>query len=134
MAREITDEELEAANRRWEEEIGSGPLAESVRYDRKANRIVIELKGGASFAFPPQMAQGLENATPEQLEAGEIQGGGYGLYWEELDADLAVPSLLNGVFGTRKWMASQGGRSTSAAKAAAARENGKKGGRPKRAA
>lgn len=43
---------------------------------------------------------------------------------------------MNGVFGTRKWMselARRAGRATSPAKAAAARANGAKGGRPRKA-
>jgi hypothetical protein len=48
--------------------------------------------------------------------------------------DHFVPGLLNHIFGTSRWMAElgrRGGSSTSAIKAAAARANGKKGGRPK---
>jgi len=49
-----------------------------------------------------------------------------------------VPGLLMGVFGTRAWMASElarrAGQAKSPAKAAAARVNGRKGGRPRRKA
>jgi hypothetical protein len=45
-----------------------------------------------------------------------------------------VPALLEGVLGSKRWMAAQlgaaGGRTRSAANAAASRENGKRGGRP----
>ncbi|MDR2195114.1 MAG: hypothetical protein LBE50_00730 [Gallionellaceae bacterium] len=45
--------------------------------------------------------------------------------------------LLHGVFGTKNWMARQlgaaGGQARSAAKAATAQENGRKGGRPRKA-
>lgn len=62
-------------------------------------------------------------------------GAGHGLHWEALDADFTVPGLLMGLFGTRAWMAREqarlAGATTSAAKALAARENGKKGGRPR---
>jgi len=48
-----------------------------------------------------------------------------------------VPGLLSGVFGSKTWMArtlgAAGGRARSAQKASAARENGRKGGRPKKA-
>jgi hypothetical protein len=49
-----------------------------------------------------------------------------------------VPALLQGVFGSKSWMArhlgSAGGRARSDAKAEAARTNGRKGGRPRKTA
>jgi hypothetical protein len=84
------------------------------------------------FAFPPRLAQGLESATEAQLGQIEILGAGYGLHWEALDVDLTIPGLMAGLFGTRAYMAQQAGRATSPAKAAAARANGAKGGRPRR--
>lgn len=64
----------------------------------------------------------------------EILGAGYGLHWETLDADFTVGGLLAGVFGTKAYMARRAGQTTSPAKAAAARANGAKGGRPKKQA
>lgn len=76
--------------------------------------------------------------VPRQALAGlrheETLGKGYGLHWEELDVDLSLPGLMAGIFGTRTWMARRAGQATSAAKAAAARANGAKGGRPRKAA
>ncbi len=86
------------------------------------------------FAFAPDLAQGLGGADPQALGNIELSGGGYGLHWPALDVDLTVPGLLAGIFGTAKWMAAQAGRSSSPAKAAAARRNGRKGGRPRKAA
>ncbi|MEY2340815.1 DUF2442 domain-containing protein [Acidithiobacillus sp. IBUN Pt1247-S3] len=81
------------------------------------------------------MAEGLENASPEDLAAIEISPSGLGLHWPKLDADLYVPGLMAGQLGSRSWMASQlgtiGGRARSPAKAISARANGRKGGRPK---
>jgi len=52
--------------------------------------------------------------------------------------DLCVPALVSGIFGTRAWMtrelARAAGRTKSPAKAAAARSNGAKGGRPRKIA
>jgi hypothetical protein len=76
----------------------------------------------------------LEEATDEQLAEIKILGAGYGLHWEALDADLSIPGLLAGLFGTKAYMARQAGQATSPAKAAAARANGAKGGRPRRSA
>ena len=116
---------------------GAGPRARSARYDRGTGRVEVELLNGCLFAFPAEMGQGLRGASPDELAAVEVTPGGYGLHWEALDADLAVPALMAGVFGTEAWMRElgrAGGRSTSDAKAAAARENGRKGGRPRREA
>lgn len=75
----------------------------------------------------------LEHAD-DQLAAVELLGQGYGLHWEELDVDLSLPGLMAGLFGTKAWMARRAGQATSAAKAAAARANGAKGGRPRKSA
>ena len=97
---------------------------------------VIALDNGLELAFPPRMAEGLENATAAELANIEISASGDGLHWPALDADLYIPSLLRGVFGSRSWMARQlgaaGGKANTRAKAAAARENGRKGGRPRK--
>ena len=60
-------------------------------------------------------------------------GAGYGLHWEALDTDLSLPGLLSGLLGTQAYMARRAGRATSFAKAAAAKANGAKGGRPRKA-
>jgi Protein of unknown function (DUF2442) len=108
------------------------PRATGVRYDHEAGRVIVDLANGCVFAFPPKLAQGLETATEEQLAQAEILGAGSGLHWERLDVDLSVSGLLVGLFGTKSYLAQRAGRTRSAAKAAAARANGAKGGRPRR--
>ena len=80
--------------------------------------------------------QGLEHAKPKQLAKIEISPSGLGLHFPDLDADIYLPGLLEGFLGSRRWMAAQlgkaGGSVTSRAKAAAVRENGKLGGRPRK--
>lgn len=110
------------------------PHALSARYDRKTGRIVVDLTNGAQFAFPPDMAQGLIGAKKSALKEITVSPAGTGLHWPRLDADLTVPGLLAGIFGSKMWMrelASKGGKSVSPKKAAAARANGAKGGRPR---
>lgn len=128
----LKDAEIEAALERGRIAQQTEPRAASARYDRKSGRIVVKLTNSCTFAFPPRMAQGLETATEDELAAVEIMGAGYGLHWEALDADLSVPGLLAGLFGTKAYMARWAGQATSPAKAAAARENGRKGGRPRK--
>jgi len=96
--------------------------------------VLVELTNECGFAFPARRAQGLEDASDDELADVSILGLGLGLRWEKLDVDLSVPGLLTGLFGTRAWMnrerAARAGLATSSAKAAAARRNGVEGGRP----
>ncbi len=114
------------------------PSAARARYERRTGRVVVDLTNGCSFTFPARSLQGLQKASDAELAEVEILGAGYGLHWETLDADFTVPGLLMGGFGTRRWMASEmarlAGRTRSPAKAAAARANGRKGGRPRKRA
>jgi hypothetical protein len=130
---EVTDAEIDKARRLGAVLARSEPRAASARYDRATGRIAVELTNGSAFAFPARLGQGLEVATDDQLAQVAIRGSGYGLYWEALDVDLSIPGLAAGIFGTKAHMARLAGRSTSPAKAAAARANGAKGGRPRKA-
>ncbi len=132
----VTEIELQQADKRMKATAATRAVA--ARFDRRASRVVIRLNTGLELAFPPAMAEGLGGATAEDLSEIEISPAGLGLHWPRLDADLYVPALLKGAFGSRQWMAAQlgavGGRARSAAKVASARENGRKGGRPPRTA
>ena len=131
---ELTDAAIDVALERGKIARQHEPRAATARYDRERDRIVVELTNGCTFAFPPHLAQGLENATADQLAQVEILGAGYGLHWEALDVDLTVPDLLAGLLGTKSYMARRAGQASSPAKAAAARANGTKGGRPRKSA
>lgn len=114
----------------------SEPRARSARYVAASNRIIVSLTNGCQFIFPPRLVQGLAGAPPELIADVEITPRGAGLRWARLDVDLSVPNLALGIFGTQAWMrelAKRGGATTSRAKARAARENGRKGGRPRKA-
>jgi hypothetical protein len=107
----------------------------SAKYDVRKKLVQVALQNGASFSFPPHLAQGLQNASSAQLAKIEVTPMGTGLSWPLLDADLTVEGLLNGVFGSRAWMrahAAKAGSARSEAKAIAARANGARGGRPRK--
>ena len=134
----VTAKVFRAANERGRSLRRKTPPAVAARYDRKTGRIVVSLSSGVDISFSPSNAEGLENATPSQLDAIEITPSGLGIYFPKLDANLYLPALLEGMLGSRKWMAAKlgamGGKSTSAAKRRAAQTNGVLGGRPKKAA
>ncbi|MFL5538744.1 MAG: DUF2442 domain-containing protein [Longimicrobiaceae bacterium] len=110
------------------------PRAVAAWYDAERNLVFFEIKNGCVFGFPPPKGEyyGLEGATAEQLAEVEPVEDGYGLHWEELDADIAVPGFLLRMLNVKAWYAKWLGGAKSEAKAAAARENGKKGGRPRK--
>lgn len=113
----------------------SEPRAKSARYDAVSRKIVLELTNGCTFMFPADLAQGLRGAPDDLLSEVSILGRGQGLHWEKLDADLSIPGLVMGIFGSHAWMkelAHRGGIAKSPAKTAAARANGAKGGRPRK--
>ncbi len=114
------------------------PPAVAAHYDRKTGRVVVSLSSGVDVSFAPSAAEGLENATASQLQPIEITPSGLGIHFPKLDAGVYLPALLEGVLGSRKWMAAKlgatGGKSTSGAKKVASRANGHLGGRPRKVA
>ena len=134
----LTDAHVKQAEARMKSCLTAGPRAVAARYDRRIARVVIQLETGLELAFPPHLAQGLDHAKPEDLAVIEISPSRLGLHFPKLDADLYLPALLEGTLGSRQWMAEvmgrSGGLTETPAKAAASRENGKLGGRPRKPA
>ena len=98
---------------------------------------MVELTSGVLFGFPAKSIPQLAKASPAELSTVEVSPGGSGLHWETLDVDLSVAGLLlSSVDRSEKMreLARLAGRATSPAKASAARTNGAKGGRPRKAA
>jgi hypothetical protein len=127
------DRDFAEATRRGEAERAASPLPISVRFDPRSSRVVVEFANGASFMVPARSLQGLADASDDQLSNVELAGE-TGLHWPDLDADFTISGLMEGVFGTARFLAAQrkGGQSRSAAKVAAARANGARGGRPRK--
>jgi hypothetical protein len=127
-----TDAEIEAALKRAKLH-DSDPRALVVEHIPGLNLLIVELSNERRLVLPIEDVQGLGNATHEQIQNYELLG----LSFPELDVDLYVPALIEGVYGNRRWMAQlgkKGGSAKTEAKRLAAKTNGAKGGRPARTA
>ena len=132
---ELTAEQFETAKARGEKRL-RGPRAESAHYDAERDRVIVRLTTGIEIGFAPRDTEGLQHASPDDLAEVMVEAFGLGLHFPRLDADLYVPALLEGVLGSKSWMAARlgaaGGRVRGGAKAAASRDNGRRGGRPRK--
>lgn len=132
----VTHEELNRADERARELESRVPRALSARYDRHLRRVVIQLRSNLGIFFSPRETEGLETATPAQLAEIEISPSGYGLHFPQVDADVYLPALFEGVFGSELWAANhtgaRAGISRGKAKVRAPRVDGLKSGRSKR--
>lgn len=129
--------QIAAARAHETRERKNGRRAVSASYDRRTGRVMVELTSGFVFGFPIHAIPELAKASADVLAAVALTPGGSGLHWEALDVDLSVPGLLLSSVGQSdkvRELARLAGRATSPAKAAAARANGAKGGRPRKAA
>lgn len=133
--------EVEAAARRTAELRMHRPLLTitDARYLAGERRVRVDFDNGTTFIFPVDPVQGLSGANEESLA--RLQVLSYDtLAWEELDAMVPVSDLMAGILGSKAWMkrlsdmGKKGGAVSSESKARAARENGRRGGRPKKTA
>jgi hypothetical protein len=132
----ITKRDIEKA-RKAEAELG--PRIIAARYRRSSGKLEVEYDNGISIGVPVTMIQDIatlpEAPTAAALAKIEVSGSGRYIDFPKIDASIYGPAFLQGVFGTKAWMgqlARTMGASKSPAKAAAARENGRKGGRPRK--
>ena len=130
----ITESQIEEARLAGQRALKAEPRAASAAYDPAAREVRVRMHNGASFAIPVRMLDELDGASDEDLARVEVPPSGYGLGWRTLDVDIAVTGILEAAFGSvvRSGIARKAGSSRSSAKSRASRENGKKGGRPRK--
>lgn len=102
------------------------PRAVAVSFNEKRCRIHVELDSGFEFSFPIADVPGIADLKRSALRSIVIEGAGNALRFPDVDADYSLPGLLEDFLGPIDW-------SRKEARARASRENGKKGGRPRKA-
>lgn len=130
--KELAHQLAEAAERGKEAE-RTEARASRVYYDGNQRRLIIELRNRVLLGIPVSKIQGLANAEPNEIAKVQLEPAGDAVRWDNLDLDFSIPGLVARVLGTNAWMAElgrKGGSVQSEAKAAAARANGLRGGRP----
>jgi hypothetical protein len=119
-----------------ERELRDPSAVVEARYLRNKDAVELVFSGGGLMRIPRQAISELADAPVSALRSVIISPAGDSIAWRTLDVDIYVPGLVERVFGTRMLAAAsgrRGGRRTSRAKAIAARANGAKGGRPRKA-
>lgn len=138
MAKRVSEvailRQIPLARKRAEVARVAGLRADSAHLDWPRRRIEFEMSDGAMFALPLAKVPGLEAATRHQVGDMELSPSGSVIHFPSLDADYSVAGLLLDVIGRTAALQEagrSGGRAATKAKKLAARENGKKGGRPR---
>ena len=106
-------------------------------YEPRESALTLTFRSGSGMVIPIHLVSELADQPDAALAKIEVSPAGDALSWRALDVDIYVPGLVEDVFGARLFAAAsgqRGGRRRTKAKAAAARLNGAKGGRPRKRA
>jgi hypothetical protein len=125
--------EYEEATLRAREADRAEPRADFIGYDRDRGLFIVELKEGFGVCFSPGQVPGLAGASTDQLADVRISPSGDGLHWDRVDVHASLTGLVIEGLRLRNWAPRLLGQIRSEAKAKAARANGRKGGRPRKA-
>jgi hypothetical protein len=115
--------------------------AQAVRYVADRDAIEITTTRHAGFLIPRGWIVALQDVPVEELAKLEVWPDGSAIELEDRDVQISVDGLLTAMLPAMlpsrtvaAIFASRGGRATSDAKRSSAKENGRKGGRPRKQA
>jgi predicted TPR repeat methyltransferase len=101
---DVTDAEIDAALAQARKYEKYSRKVVGVVYSKSTDKLRLVLNDGAAYSVPRHLIQGLTDARQADLNRIQILGGGTGLLWPTLDVAHYVPALIQGVYGTEKWM------------------------------
>ena len=128
----VTDAAYRRASQRGREASESPSAARSATYSKRHDSIVIRFRGGESLEIPRQRVPELANLPAVDLAHLSVSSIGDAVRLDKHDVAIRVNGLISRTFGTAPFAEAAGkagGSVRSRAKAAAARQNGAKGGR-----
>jgi hypothetical protein len=79
--------------------IDSGQRIRDVRFS--ADQLIVDLADGRTIAVPIAWYPRLMRATPEQRANWRLIGSGEGVHWPDVDEDISVRGMLDGVPAAR---------------------------------
>jgi len=139
MTDDLTDKDHMAAIAAGQLAQGTEFRAVSARYDLDRYMLEIMTTKGCGFVVPLHWVPDLADVSPLDLADLDVWPDGSAIELDSHDIHISVHGLLTGLLrrmlprgAVSQLFAERGGRSTSAAKQAAARENGRRGGRPRK--
>jgi hypothetical protein len=138
---EITDTEYAAALVAGQAAAEEEVRAQAVRYVPDRDAIEIVTAGNAGFLIPRGWIGALQDVPTDDLAKLEIWPDGSAIELEDRDIHISVHGLMTAILpamlpprAMAAIFASRGGKATSDAKRSSAQANGRKGGRPRKAA
>ena len=138
---DITSAEYAAALATGQLASESEVRAQAVRYVPERDAVEILTSRGAGFLIPRRWIEALQDIALDELAKLTVWPDGSAIELEERDIQISVSGLLSAVLPAMlpprtvaSLFASRGGQATSTAKKVSSRENGLKGGRPRKRA
>jgi hypothetical protein len=138
---EITDTAYAAALVAGQAAAEEEVRAQAVRYVPDRDAIEIVTAGNAGFLIPRGWIGALQDVPTDDLAKLEIWPDGSAIELEDRDIHISVHGLMTAILpamlpprAVAAIFASRGGKATSDAKRSSAQANGRKGGRPRKAA
>ncbi|HET7664384.1 MAG TPA: DUF2442 domain-containing protein [Rhodanobacteraceae bacterium] len=132
----VTAEVLERAIERGKNRKPSGVQAISVRHVPSLKSLLLTFADQSAVSLPVQKYPELADLGPADLKALTVGFGGSALCLDKRDLHISIAGLIAAspslMAMATTVVAARHGRSNSEAKRIAARENGKKGGRPRK--
>ena len=62
-----------------------------------SDEIIARLMDGRTISVPLAWSWRLSDATPEQRQRYEIIGNGLGIHWPDVDEDISIRGMLDGI-------------------------------------